>query len=111
MRKFEFKPSLRGLNLVTIKDISFKTNKIGEYIDILVECDGIEQHILNNINNDTENYVIAQLNNMGNQLRLPKMSSDELLETVKGQQVEITILDNGFRIASYTQLSEGDMDL
>ena len=68
MRKFEFTPKLRGLNLVTIKDISFKTNKVGEYIDILVECNGSTEHILNNINNDTENYVIAQLINMGNQL-------------------------------------------
>lgn len=111
MRKFEFTPTLRGLNLVTIKGISFNTNTRGEYIDIHIECDGQEQHIFNNINNDTERYVIAQLINMGNQLRLPKMSSDELLETVKGKQVEMEITDNGFRIAPYTQLSEGDMEL
>ena len=106
MRKFEFVPTLRGLNLVTIKDISFKTNTKGEYIDIHIECNGQEQHVFNNINEDTENYVIAQLINMGNQLRLPKMSSDELLETVKGQLVEMEITTNGFRIAPYTQLSE-----
>lgn len=111
MRKFEFVPTLRGLNLVTIKDIGFDTNSKGEYIKIHIECDGQEQHIFNNINNDTEKYIIAQLINMGNQLRLPRMSSDELLETVKGKQVEITILDNGFRIAPYIQLSEGDMEL
>lgn len=111
MRKFEFTPTLRGLNLVTIKEISFKTNSKGEYIDIHVECDGHEQHVFNNINSDTENYVVAQLINMGNQLRLPKMSSDELLETVKGKQVEMEITDSGFRIASYIQLSEEDMDL
>ena len=105
MRKFEFTPTLRGLNLVTIKNISFKTNSKGEYIDIHVQCDEQEQHIFNNINKDTENYVIAQLVNLGNQLELPKMNSDELLKTAEGKQVEIEILENGFRIAPYKQLS------
>ena len=104
MRKFEFTPKLRGLNLVTIKSISFKTNSKGEYIDIHVEKDGIEQHIFNNLNKDTENYVIAQLINLGNQLRLSQMSSDELLKAAEGKQAEIEILENGFRITPYTQL-------
>jgi hypothetical protein len=111
MKKFEFVPTLRGLNLVTIKEISFKTNSRGEYIDIHVECNGQEQHVFNNINQDTENYVIAQLVNLGNQLRLPKMDSEELLETVKGKQVEMEISDSGFRIAPYTQLTEETVDL
>lgn len=105
MRKFEYTPKLRGLNLVTIKSISFKTNSIGEYIEIIIEKDSIEQHIFNNINEKTENYVIAQLVNLGDQLRLPKMSSDELLKAVEGKQAEIVILENGFSIAPYTQIS------
>ena len=111
MRKFEFVPSLRGLNLVTIKEIGFKTNSKGEYLDIHVECNGQEQHIFNNITSDTENYVIAQLVNLGNQLRLPKMNSDELLKAVEGKQAEIEISDSGFRIAPYTQLTEETVDL
>ena len=105
MKRFEFKPKLRGLNLVTIKGISFKTNSRGEYIDIHVECNGDEQHIFNNINSDTEGYVIMQLINLGDQLGLPAMSDKELLEAVKGQQAEIVVSENGFRINPYTQLT------
>lgn len=105
MRKFEFVPTLRGLNLVTIKEISSKTNSKGEYLDIHVVYDGQEYHIFNNINDNTERYVIAQLINLGNQLRLPKMNSDELLNAVKGKQAEIEVLEDGFRITPYTRLS------
>lgn len=105
MRKFEFVPTLRGLNLVTIKEISSKTNSKGEYLDIHVVYDGQEYHIFNNINDNTERYVIAQLINLGNQLRLPKMNSDELLAAVKGKQAEIEVLEDGFRITPYTRLS------
>jgi hypothetical protein len=46
-----------------------------------------------------------QLINLGDQLGLPAMSDKELLEAVKGQQAEIVVSENGFRINPYTQLS------
>lgn len=106
MKKFDFVPKLRGLNLVTIEKISFDNNSKGEYIDIQVSKDGAINHIFNNINSDTENYVIAQLINLGNQLELPAMSDKELLKAVEGKQAEIEITDSGFSIKPYTQLGE-----
>lgn len=104
MRKFDFAPRLRGLNLVTIEEISFKENSKGEYIDILVSKDGVKTHIFNNINENTESYVIAQLINLGDQLKLTAMPSDELLKAVQGKEAEIDITDSGFNIRPYTQL-------
>lgn len=107
MLKFDFTPALRGLNLVTINEVSVKENSRGEYLDIEVkDNDGNVHHLFNNINENTERYVIAQLCNLGNQLKLPKMDSKELLKTFKGKEAEIEIQEgNGFRIYPYTQLS------
>lgn len=106
MKVFEFTAKLRGLHLVKIESISFKDNSRGEYIDIEVSKDGKKYHIFNNVNKDTENYVIAQLCNAGNQLQLEDCTSPQLIKKLKGQELEITVSDNGFAIAPYKVLVE-----
>lgn len=105
---FEFEPQLNGLYSVEVADIAIKTNSRGKYLDIEVKVEGFDknQHIFNNINEDTRNYVVAQLCNAGNQLKLPKMNSSELIKNIVGKKLEITVSNNGFSIAPYTQLSK-----
>lgn len=98
MKKFTYVAPLRGLQLVTIDRVTFDTNSRGEYIDIIVSKDNRTQHILNNVNSDTENYIIAQLCNAATQLGLEDMESDELLKSITGKTLEIEINANGFHI-------------
>ena len=107
MLEINYKAPLRGVNKVTINSIDdTKTNSKGAYIDILVTKDGKQHHILNNINSNTEKYIIAQLYNLATQLGLPDCNRTELFELVKGREAEIEILENGFHINSYTVLTD-----
>lgn len=106
MKKFSYTAPLRGLQLVKVESIKFDTNSRGEYIDILVSKDNRSQHILNNVNDDTENYIIAQLCNAATQLRLEDMESDKLIKAITGKELEIEINPNGFHIYPECRLQQ-----